>query len=109
MQQQISYQVFVVDQADGWRFNRGKQMNIGYSEGMRIRPSACCFVFHDVDLILEHESNIYACSKSGSRYMSAAVNTSRYNLLYKGLFGGVTAIRKKDFKQINDYSSMFYG
>lgn len=109
IQQQISYQIFVVEQADEYRFNRGKLLNIGYKEGIRIRPSSCCFVFHDVDLIPEHEKNVYACSRSGPRHMSAAVNTFRYNLLYRQLFGGVTAVKKKEFKELNGFSNMFYG
>ena len=109
IQQQISYQIFVVEQVDDYRFNRGKLLNIGYAEGMRLRPSSCCFVFHDVDLIPEHEKNVYACSRTGPRHMSAAVNTFRYNLLYRELFGGVTAVTRKEFKQLNGFSNMFYG
>ena len=109
VQQQIAYQIFVIEQADGYRFNRGKLLNIGFLESMKIRPDACCFILHDVDLLPENINNVYACSKSGPRHMSAAVNSFRYNLLYRELFGGAIAVRKKDFKDVNGFSNMFYG
>jgi hypothetical protein len=107
--QEISYRIFVIEQTDTAPFNRGKLFNVGFMESMKINPAACCFIFHDVDLLPQNQYNTYACSKSGPRHMSSSVNTFRYHLLYRNLFGGVTAVKKRDMKASNGFSNLFYG
>ena len=63
-------------QAEGSRFNRALLMNIGYAEAVKIHNYSC-FIFHDVDLIPEHDHNIYGCS-GNPRHMSAAVDKFNY-------------------------------
>jgi len=41
--------------------------------------------------------------------MSIAVNTLRYVLPYKEIFGGVSAIRRDHFELINGYSNSYFG
>ena len=43
------------------------------------------------------------------RYVSVAVNTMNYTLMYDTLFGGVTAMSKKHFQRVNGYSNQFWG
>ena len=67
-------------------------MNIGYKEAMK-DYGWDCFVFHDVDLVPEDDRNLYYCP-FWPRHMSATVNTLKYKLPYKEIFGGVSAISK---------------
>lgn len=43
------------------------------------------------------------------RHMSSSVNTFRYNLPYRGLFGGAIALTRKQFERVNGFSNVFYG
>ncbi|KAK3098343.1 hypothetical protein FSP39_018629, partial [Pinctada imbricata] len=105
--QQLDYGIYVVDQAEGSRFNRALLMNIGFAEAMKIN-NYTCFVFHDVDLIPENDANIYGCYGQ-PRHMSAAVDKFQYRLPYNSIFGGVSAISRKEFEKVNGFSNVFFG
>lgn len=105
--QLISYRIFVVEQTYVKNFNRGKLMNIGYVEAMKIHKFHC-FIFHDVDLLPLVEKNIYGCTLK-PRHLSASINSWRYNLKYSTAFGGVTAMLQKHFIQINGFSNLYFG
>jgi beta-1,4-galactosyltransferase 1 len=53
--QQLSYQIFVIEQSPEELFNRGTLMNIGFVEALKISEEFDCFVFHDVDLFSEDD------------------------------------------------------
>ncbi|XP_046405910.1 beta-1,4-N-acetylgalactosaminyltransferase bre-4-like [Ischnura elegans] len=105
--QMIEYRIVVVEQTSLHPFNRAKLMNIGFAETVKIFPYHC-FIFHDVDLIPQNPNNIYACTHQ-PRHMSSSLNTFRYNLPYKDLFGGAVAILKRQFEEINGFSNAFFG
>jgi len=88
-------------------FNRAMLMNIGYVEATKDYDWDC-FVFHDVDLVPEDDRNLYHCP-AYPRHMSVHVNTFNYQLPYKEILGGVTAIRKEHFEQINGFSNLYFG
>lgn len=82
-------------------------MNIGYAEAIKDYDWTC-FIFHDVDLVPEDDRNLYYCPLY-PRHMSIAVNTLRYKLPYKTIFGGVSAINRKHFELINGFSNLYFG
>ena len=100
--------------ADGKPFNRAKLFNVGVAEAKKMRknrrPSQQkqCFVLHDVDLLPLNGQNVYACSRKPT-HLSAYVDTFRYNLPYKNLFGGAIAISQETFEAVNGFSNMFSG
>lgn len=51
-------------------------MNIGYKEALK-REKFDCFIFHDVDLVPEHDRNIYLCDNQ-ARHLAAAIDETRY-------------------------------
>ena len=55
-----SYQIFLVEQADQWPFNRAALMNVGAVEAKRL-GNFSCFVFHDVDMLPEDDRALYKC------------------------------------------------
>lgn len=75
---------------------------------LKIDPSICCVVFHDVDLLPEDDRNIYSCSNQ-PKHMSVAVDKFNYILPYHGLVGGVLAITVNQFKLVNGYSNCYWG
>ncbi|GFN89975.1 beta-1,4-galactosyltransferase 1 [Plakobranchus ocellatus] len=107
MRQQLDYGIYVIDQSLPGRFNRAMLMNIGFVEALK-RYDYQCAVFHDVDLIPEDDRNIYSCPEQ-PRHMSAAVDKFKYRLPYAGIYGGVSAVNKKQFQAINGFSNMYFG
>ncbi|XP_052809114.1 beta-1,4-N-acetylgalactosaminyltransferase bre-4-like [Mya arenaria] len=104
--QNLSFQVVVVEQYGNKTFNKGRLMNIGFTEA-RKHDEFDCFIFHDVDLIPEDDRNMYTCSEN-PRHMSPAVDKFNYTMLYKSLVGGVLSFRGKHFTKVNGYSNLFW-
>ncbi|KRX78187.1 Beta-1,4-N-acetylgalactosaminyltransferase bre-4 [Trichinella sp. T6] len=88
-------------------FNRGKLMNVGFLEAMRLH-NWTCFVFHDVDLLPENDLNPYSCLDT-PRHLSVAVDKFNYRLPYASIFGGVTALTAEQFRRINGFSNEYWG
>ncbi|KRY34406.1 Beta-1,4-N-acetylgalactosaminyltransferase bre-4 [Trichinella spiralis] len=88
-------------------FNRGKLMNVGFLEAMRLH-NWTCFVFHDVDLLPENDLNSYSCLDT-PRHLSVAVDKFNYRLPYASIFGGVTALTAEQFRRINGFSNEYWG
>jgi hypothetical protein len=107
--QQISYGIYFIEPLAELIFNRGLLLNIGFLESQRDGNNTYdCFIFHDVDLIPEDERILYECSKS-PKHMSSAVSTMKYQLPYKEIFGGVTALDKSMIYRLNGYSNLYFG
>ena len=105
--QELSYRILIIEQSDEYPFNRGKLMNVGYVEALKIAPFSC-FVFHDVDLLPENDLNFYGCITS-PRHMSVAIDKFDYKLPYKTIFGGVEMFTRSDFQKINGFPNGFWG
>lgn len=107
MNQQLDYQVIVVEQAGTKAFNKGRIMNVAFDEGLKLEKFDC-FIFHDVDLIPENDYNLYSCGEQ-PRHLSPAVDEMRYTLMYKRLVGGVLALSRAHFIQVNGFSNLYWG
>ncbi|XP_069178150.1 beta-1,4-galactosyltransferase 4 [Procambarus clarkii] len=105
--QQLNYRIVVVEQTEGVDFNRAKLFNIGFVETLKL-DQVDCFIFHDIDLLPQNDHNIYACTHH-PRHMYSAVDTTRYHLQYRRLFGGAVAMQKVHFEKVNGFSNKFYG
>ncbi len=70
------YRIFLVEQYGNDIFNKGRIMNIGVKEALKV-DDFDCFIFHDVDMIPENDMNIYECYKD-PRHLSPAVDELRY-------------------------------
>ncbi len=51
-------------------------MNIGYAEALKDYDFQC-FVFHDVDLIVENDNNMYTCGET-PRHLVSGVDKHNY-------------------------------
>ena len=74
----------------------------------KIKTGHQCFILHDVDLVPLNAQNLYACSKL-PLHLSAYIDTFRFNLPYKTLFGGVIAISEEMYKDVNGFSNEYSG
>jgi hypothetical protein len=61
--QRSSYCIFVSEQEDEGRFNKGAVMNAAFREVTK-SGSFDCIIFHDVDMLPENDYNIYQCENS---------------------------------------------
>ncbi|KAG0728319.1 Beta-1,4-N-acetylgalactosaminyltransferase bre-4 [Chionoecetes opilio] len=103
----LDTRIVVVEQTGSAAFNRAKLFNIGFVEALKL-DTFDCFIFHDVDLLPLNDYNTYACTHN-PRHMYSAVNTFRYNLPYRTIFGGAVAMQRVHFKKVNGFSNNFYG
>ncbi|XP_014250266.1 beta-1,4-galactosyltransferase 4-like isoform X2 [Cimex lectularius] len=109
--QQVNYRIFVVEQIGNDTYNKGILMNAGFLTALEMPSEGVtyhCFIFHDVDLLLEDERNMYTCPQQ-PRHLSVAVNELGYKLPYRILVGGVFAIRTEHFLRVNGYSNLYWG
>nr|XP_049706718.1 beta-1,4-N-acetylgalactosaminyltransferase bre-4-like [Helicoverpa armigera] len=104
--QLLEYRIFVVEQHGTEKFNKGSLYNIAFLETQRF-GSWDCLVFHDVDLIPEHEGIPYSCNQHPT-HMSPAVESFGYVLPYKLIFGGVTALTPQHYRLVNGYSNFYW-
>lgn len=75
--QQLEYQIFVIFQTPGFRFNKGALFNAGFLEVMKQRRFDCV-VFHDADILPMNDGNLYDCPRVNPRHLAAAVDKNKY-------------------------------
>merc|ERR550519_904815 len=107
VRQNIKFKFFLISQTQNVKFNRAKLLNVGYSEVTNLNEFDC-FIFHDVDLVLQNDKAIYHCEDIPMHF-SGYIDIFKYKLLYGYLFGGVTAFSEEAFKKINGYSNEYWG
>ncbi|KAL5005739.1 hypothetical protein ScPMuIL_016897 [Solemya velum] len=105
--QKIEYRIFVIEQWGDDKFNRGKLMNAGFIESEKYGPFDC-FIFHDVDLVPENDRNLYLCDNH-LRHLSSAIDEMRYHVMYYNYAGGVIAIKKDRFIEVNGFANSYWG
>nr|CAB3224891.1 beta-1,4-galactosyltransferase 2 [Phallusia mammillata] len=105
--QQLDFRIYIINQFGSGKFNRAKLMNIGFVEASKDYDFGC-FVFHDVDLILENDKCLYTCPNN-PRHLSVGVDKFNYRLPYSAIFGGVTELTREQFVKVNGYSNSFWG
>ncbi|XP_046671772.1 beta-1,4-N-acetylgalactosaminyltransferase bre-4-like [Homalodisca vitripennis] len=105
--QQLSYQIFIIEQTHQRPFNRAKLFNVGFKEAELVSPFHC-YIFQDVDLLPINIHNIYGCTKL-PRHLSANIDVFEYKVPYDWIFGGAISILKNQFVSVNGFSNKFYG
>ena len=121
--QQIEFQIFVINQAGQDSFSRARLMNSGFSfvrdnyhgiypaypELWILISDVDCFIFHDVDLLLETELGIYKCSNQYPRHLSSSIDKYNYAVPWSGITGGVMAFTQDQFEKVNGFSNEYWG
>nr|XP_039265280.1 beta-1,4-galactosyltransferase 4-like [Styela clava] len=118
--QQVDYTIYTITMAGKGVFNRAKLMNVGFAEANRDRRYDC-YIFHDVDLLLEDDNCLYWCSKE-PRELAPYMDKFGYKPLSYSLgcrssnaprinkyFGGVVQVSHELFLEVNGFSNIFWG
>ncbi len=98
----ISFEILVIEQGDNKEFNRAKLLNVGYAEF----PDFDYYAFHDVDMLPVDSDYSYV---DGPTHLASRAEQFDYKLPYDGYFGGVTIFDKASFVKINGYSNEYWG
>lgn len=104
-----SFEIYVVEQTEDHKFNRGILLNIGFLEALK--DGRNIFIFHDADLVPKDSDEMMALyvkyptipihiAKCWDRY----TGNKAYNYL-----GGILSVSEKDFKTANGFPNNFYG
>ncbi|KHJ80295.1 N-acetyllactosaminide 3-alpha-galactosyltransferase [Oesophagostomum dentatum] len=112
----LDYSIIVVEQASNQTFNRGKLLNVGFVEAMKLYEWDC-FLLHDVDLLPEDRRNLHVC-KRYDYTMSLDIDwppceqhpiSDNDRLAYNGMFGTSSMLSTAQFRKVNGLSNRFWG
>uniref|UniRef100_A0A0K2V3D6 Beta-1,4-N-acetylgalactosaminyltransferase n=1 Tax=Lepeophtheirus salmonis TaxID=72036 RepID=A0A0K2V3D6_LEPSM len=107
--QRLEYKIYLVNQDGKDPFNRGKLINIGFTEAMKEKKWGC-IIMHDVDYMPLNDNNLYTCWKNPHRMMAASSKwLYQYAWPYKTFFGSVAAIKPEQFRSVNGFFNEYYG
>lgn len=98
----IPFEILIIEQGDKKEFNRAKLLNIGYAEF----PDFDYYAFHDVDMLPVDSDYSYV---KGPTHLASRAEQFDFKLPYDGYFGGVTLFDKESFLKINGYSNEYWG
>ena len=95
---EIPFELIIVEQDDAKAFNRGKLLNIGFKQALKLK---CNYVvFHDVDMLpIEVDYS----------YVKTPVHLASERASFDQYFGGVTIFPVEMFEKINGYSNEYWG
>lgn len=94
--------IYIVEQHDSGKFNRGKLCNIGFLEARDFTH----VVFHDVDMIPE---GVDYSPADGVTQLATAATQFEGKLPYPNYLGGVVMFDRISFEKINGFSNNFWG
>ncbi|KHJ87292.1 N-acetyllactosaminide 3-alpha-galactosyltransferase [Oesophagostomum dentatum] len=112
----LDYSIIVVEQASNQTFNRGKLLNVGFVEAMKLYEWDCVLL-HDVDLLPEDRRNLHVC-KRYDYTMSLDIDwppceqhpiSDNDRLAYNGMFGTSSMLSTAQFRKVNGLSNRFWG
>ncbi|XP_013400905.1 beta-1,4-galactosyltransferase 7 [Lingula anatina] len=101
----IRHTIFIINQADGLRFNRGSLINIGY---LVSKKEGCDYIaMHDVDLLPLNPELSYDFPEEGPFHVSSPWLHPLYH--YKTFVGGILLLRNEHFQLVNGLSNRYWG
>ncbi|CAH8580089.1 unnamed protein product [Heterobilharzia americana] len=109
--QYLCYRIFVIEQIDNYAFNKGKLMNIGFIEALKLFQFQC-IIFHDVNLAPINNYIPYECdilTKNTMIHLSVAINTNHFKLPYTSYIDGVIKISTQNFITLNGFTNFYWG
>lgn len=99
------YHVYIIEQGDKRKFNRGKLLNIGFI--IAAKEGYDSFIFHDVDL-LPQPPLVQYYSAIPHNPIHIAKCWSRYNKNPEYL-GGIVSFSKEHFELIRGFPNIYWG
>eukprot|EP00045_Choanoeca_perplexa_P006286 m.53432 g.53432 ORF g.53432 m.53432 type:complete len:439 (+) comp13562_c0_seq2:71-1387(+) len=102
-QQGISYTIYILNQVDSYRFNRGLLLDAGF---LLVEQSSDYIALHDVDL-LPINSKLSYSFPAYPFHVSAPWLHPNYN--YKTFIGGILLLANEHFRLVNGMSANYWG
>jgi len=102
--QQIPHHIFVLNQADKWRFNRASLINTGF---LYTEKEFDYIAMHDVDLLPLNSHLNYSYPSGGVFHVAAPNLHPKYN--YPTFVGGILLVNRNNFRQVNGMSNRYWG
>lgn len=94
--------IFIIEQGDEKRFNRGKLLNIGFLEFGK-QYDYCAY--HDIDMLPSKADYSFPTTPT---HIATKVQQFRYKMPSDDYFGGVVLFNKEDFIHCGGYSNNFW-
>ena len=100
--------IYIVEQSEGKKFNRGILLNIGFKLAKE-REKYNRYIFHDVDLISPKElRKVYTWNLPMYYPVHiASLWTEKYN--FSSFLGGIISFSPGDFTDVNGFPNCFFG
>lgn len=103
-QQGIKFKIFVINQVDKHRFNRGSLINVGYL----LSHNECDYLaMHDVDLLPLNPELDYGFPEAGPFHLAAPHLHPKYH--YSTFVGGILLLNRMHFQKVNGLSNKYWG
>uniref|UniRef100_A0A8C8SLP9 Beta-1,4-galactosyltransferase n=1 Tax=Pelusios castaneus TaxID=367368 RepID=A0A8C8SLP9_9SAUR len=102
--QRIRHRIFVLNQADRYRFNRASLINVGFLESGN---DTDYIAMHDVDLLPRNEGLDYGFPEAGPFHVASPELHPLYH--YKTYVGGILLLTKQHYEMCNGMSNRFWG
>ncbi|KAK0066916.1 beta-1 4-galactosyltransferase 2 [Biomphalaria pfeifferi] len=101
---------FVIEQDDDVPFNRALLQNVGFLESQKV-GAFNCYIFHDTDLVPMNYQIMYRCADNPRHFPVALKKYGRRTpkVMYKNSFGGIVALTKAQFLDVNGNSNLYFG
>lgn len=105
--QQIHFKIYVLNQADDLKFNRGSLFNMGIDLAKKDYDWDC-YYFHDVDRVPHDYYIDYRCSNDPDKPVHLTqVRGELHNR--SGRFGGISQVSAKLLLKMKGYSNFYWG
>jgi len=102
--QGVENEIYVINQADKYRFNRAYLINVGFRES----TDTCDYIaMHDVDLMPQNPALHYRFPDKGPLHISSNELHPKYD--YPTFIGGILLISRKHYKQLDGMSNKYWG
>lgn len=105
--QDIDFQFYIAHQKDDKPFNRGKLLNIAYTEALK--DGCDYFTFHDIDLLPMDGHADYSYPADNPVHISTEIDEWDFKPPYKENFGGCVIFTKEQFEKINGFANDYWG
>ena len=105
--QGVDFEIYVVEQQQQYRFNRGMLLNAGFALS-RQHFDPTYIALHDVDMLPAHPTVDYGFTGS-VRSLASCVEQFLWDLPYPRYLGGVVLANAQTFAQTNGFSNRFWG
>ena len=104
MLQKIPFTIWVLNQIDSHRFNRGLLLNLGFI----LASNSCEYIcLHDVDLLPLNHNISYRFHSAGPVHLTSPELHPVYH--FEKFFGGVLQISNRHYQLTNGFSNVFWG